>query len=102
MRNPPLASGGLCCAPPTLHFLIRVHRCFEAAVERLREELRASAVPFVWCTVGLDSIGAALPAAIKSGSWARPTVTLKLHETFGPASADHSGSQFSTRNPGTF
>jgi len=39
---------------------------FAKAVERLRGELRRSHEPFVWCTVALDSIGVALPPAIKS------------------------------------
>ena len=42
---------------------------FAASIERLRGELRGSPEPFVWCTVGLDSIGMALPAAIRS-CWA--------------------------------
>src|SRR5262245_51075035 len=36
MRNPPLTSGGLRCAPPTLHFLIRVHPCYAIRVAKLR------------------------------------------------------------------
>jgi hypothetical protein len=39
---------------------------FAKAIERLRGKLRGSQEPFVWCTVTLDSIGVALPAAIKS------------------------------------
>jgi hypothetical protein len=39
---------------------------FSASVERLRDALRASPEPFVWCTVDPDSIGVPLPAVIKS------------------------------------
>ena len=39
---------------------------FSAAVERLKADLGASPEPFVWSTVALDTIGVALPAAIKS------------------------------------
>ena len=39
---------------------------FSRAVERLRVDLSGSKGPFVWSTVSLDTISAALPAPIKS------------------------------------